>query len=460
MRVILIIFLFVQTSFAQVFDVETIKNSGVDENRINIVILSEGYQDSELNQFIIDATSFSNALFAETPYKEYENYFNVHAIKVPSNESGISHPGNAIDVNEPIIPIKSVDNYFEATFDHDLIHRVIDVNNTKVFNVLANNFPTYDIVLILINSPYRGGTAIGDLGAFTVHNSSWGVAIHEIGHAFAKLSDEYYSSGVNLTEGINMTQSSNPINVKWKNWLNQNGIGIYQHCCGGDSQNWYRPHQNCKMRFSNSPFCSVCIEGTIEKIHEVINPIESYSPTFISTIGFPSSITFNINSIDPIPNTLSIEWLINGNIVNDEDFSLVVVEDDLILGENQIQATVVDTTALVNVDNHASIHFNTVLWNLNTNTMGVQDALLNKLNLKLYPVPVQDILYFEFTERLNENYTTSIIDITGKKLVEKKFNNHSDQIPSIQFDNISAGVYFIKFRFDSGLRISKKIIKQ
>ena len=103
---------------AQTFEVQSIYNSGPDDKRINLVILSDGYQASELGAFITDANSFTNALFAESPYLEYKNYFNVYAIKVPSNQSGASHPGTATDVTEPVIPVAVVDNYFGSTFDY------------------------------------------------------------------------------------------------------------------------------------------------------------------------------------------------------------------------------------------------------------------------------------------------------------------------------------------------------
>src|SRR5690606_39421629 len=92
----------------RVCEVETIKMSGEDDKRINLIILSEGYQAYELTQFRIDAINFTNAMFNESPFKEYANYFNVHIIKVPSNQSGADHPGTASDVTEPASPIRNV----------------------------------------------------------------------------------------------------------------------------------------------------------------------------------------------------------------------------------------------------------------------------------------------------------------------------------------------------------------
>jgi len=73
---------------AQVFDVDTIQYMGSDDKRINIVFLGDGYQVSELDKYNQDVINTVNDLFAETPFQQYRNYFNVFAINVPSLESG------------------------------------------------------------------------------------------------------------------------------------------------------------------------------------------------------------------------------------------------------------------------------------------------------------------------------------------------------------------------------------
>ena len=63
-----------QFSYAQVFDIDTLWFSGQTNSRINLVIMGDGYQSSEFSQFVSDANNFTNALFLETPYKEYKNF--------------------------------------------------------------------------------------------------------------------------------------------------------------------------------------------------------------------------------------------------------------------------------------------------------------------------------------------------------------------------------------------------
>ena len=161
-----------------------------------------------------------------------------------------------------------------------------------------------------MNTPYYGGSG-GSVATATTNPASSDVAVHEIGHSFVGLADEYWAGDIYAREALNLTQETSPSLVRWKNWLENEGIGIYQHCCEGASASWYRPHENCKMRYLNVPFCPVCTEGTIERIHTLTNPIISYSPTDLSIATKSAFTYFRIELIEPIPNTLKKTWLLN-----------------------------------------------------------------------------------------------------------------------------------------------------
>ena len=446
---------------AQVFEVVPIEVSGPIDDRINIVILSEGFEDIPISLdqfFILSAQSFAYDLFEESPFKEYKNYFNVYAIKVPSNETGVSHPGTATDVAEPAHPVSNVDNYFESSFDGYGIHRIVVANNSKIQSVLASNFPNYDIALVLAFSNYYGARGGGDYAIFTT-NAGNDVAIHEIGHSFSYLRDEYYAGDNFAGESINMTQETDPDLVKWSSWMNQNDIGIYQHCCGGNSANWYRPSQNCKMRASSNSFCSVCIEATIERIYSLVPSIESYSPENTGTLGISDTINFTISTIDPIPNTLQIEWTLNGSVIESGTHSVEINQDDLIAGNNQLQVTVEDTTDLLKTDSEDDIHLSTVLWNIDPSTLSIDEISTEDFKINIFPNPTQDVLHFNVIREINNDYDVIISDTSGKELINKRINdtNKSSQIP---LGTLASGVYFINFKFENGLEISKKIIKK
>lgn len=443
---------------SQVFDVDTLLWSGLPENRINLVILGDGYQLDELQNYIVDSQTFIDDLFSETPYKEYKAYFNVVAINVPSNESGASHPGDATDVDEPVHPVSVVDNYFGSTFDSYDIHRLLVPTNTfAITDVLASNFPSFDQVFLLVNSPYYGGSG-GRYPVASQHETASEIAIHELGHSFVNLNDEYYAGNSFARESLNMTKVTDPNAVKWKNWMDVDGIGIYQHCCDGNSASWYRPHQNCKMRRLGPGFCAVCTEGTIERIHSLISVIESYEPNNSDVIDMSSSIPFTIDVVEPSPNTLNIEWNLNGSVYGVDSTSILLKQDDLLTGKNQLQVTVVDTTALVKIDNFESIHLSSILWTIDALSTSVTEVLTSKLRIKIFPNPIDEILNFSLTNEVKEDYQLSILNAQGQLVMMKNYNS-TDQYNHIRIGHLESGIYFANFSFESGISISRKLVK-
>ena len=374
---------------AQVFEVDTIHYTGDITKRINLVILSDGYQQNELPKFVTDAESFSTAFFAESPYKEYKDYFNVFIIKVPSKESGASHPGTATDVTEPDHPVKHVDNYFGSTFDYYNIHRLlVPTKGAAISNVLATNFPAYDQVLILTNSPYYGGSG-GAYATASLHSSANEIAIHEIGHSLVRLKDEYYAGDGYASEGINMTQETNPSAVRWANWNNSNGVGVHQHCCSGNSASWYRPHQNCKMRYLGHPFCSVCIEGSIERIHTLVSPVDGHTPNNTPLVADFSPTRLELELIKPSPNTLKVDWTLNGSPLTGSVDFVSVSANTINKGTNTVTAVVQDATQLLRVNGHETNHAYSVSWTIE-NTVSGTSANLSALAISdgtLSPAP-------------------------------------------------------------------------
>ncbi len=446
-----------QFLLSQTFDVLTLKNSGDDDRRINLVILGDGYQEDEMLQFETDATNFMNDMFSQEPFSNYENYFNVHIIKVPSNESGATHPGTATDEPIPTVPTITVDNYFGTAYDSYDIHRLLYTENTAlVSTVLANNFPLYDQAIILVNSPYYGGSG----GPFPV--SSTGVdageiAIHELGHSFVDLKDEYYPIEILVEEGINMTQETDPTLVRWKNWVGINNVGVYPHATSGTASTWNRPHQSCKMRYLGYDFCSVCKEGIIERIHDLISPIDSYAPTeaTITELSFP--LSFQINTIQTLPtNTIVNTWTLNGSDFATNEVTVNIEESDLATGTNNLTVVAHDATTLIDVDNHETIHVATVTWTID-NTLGVQAVTANDFSLTLFPNPANTLVNINLENALNESVVVEIISLDGKKI--KSAQLYNQQNTTIDISTLSEGIYITNFYTNDVLIASKKLIK-
>lgn len=251
--------------------------SGPSETCVDIVVLPEGYSANEMGRFVEDVIAFSKTLFQFSPYDKYANKFNIRGVLAPSQESGSDIPADTIWT-------KTLMNTSFYTFDSERYCMTYD--NKSVRN-LASNAP-YDQVYILVNSTKYGGGAIYNYYSVSVNSnrSAAKIFIHEFGHGFAGLGDEYYNAEVaysdfyplhiepwepNLTTMIDFDR-------KWKFLLNdsipvptpmteeyRHSTGVFE---GGGyaAQGVYRPGYDCLMNtFKVDRFCAAC-EEAIEKM--------------------------------------------------------------------------------------------------------------------------------------------------------------------------------------------------
>jgi hypothetical protein len=352
-------------SSAQKFDIDTLQYFGPTKEYINLVILGDGYTAEQLGQYSRNARTFTNYLFSQAPYNAYKNYFNVFAIQVISAESGVKHPKTAPDC-DPWVPESNPRNFFGTTFDYGAMHRlVVPTNHNKMGSVLNAHIPDYDQVLLLANTPYYGGSG-GTYATATLDSRSNEIALHEMGHSFAGLADEYWAGPSFAMEKPNLTRESDSTRVKWKNWLAPKAsIGIFPH---PDPQ-WYKPTDKaCKMEFLDKQYCAVCTETIIERIHTLLRPIRSLSPdpaeAILTTPGSPSFFV-SLKNILTSPNTLKSSWQLNGAPVPGNRDSVEIVPGKLQEGLNNLSVSVIDTTLLTRSDTHAIDHLYTVSWTLN-----------------------------------------------------------------------------------------------
>jgi hypothetical protein len=360
----------ISISNAQIFPVTTIlNNGGNNSNRVKMVFLSEGYTSSELPNFISQVNTFKADMLSQTPYKEYKNFIDMYAIQVPSNQSGTDHPATASDESSSGgQPATIADTYFNSTFDYAGIHRlVVCTNYSAINNVLMNNFPSYNQAFLFVNSPYYGGSG-GTHATSTVNSFANEIAMHEIGHSFAGLMDEYFIS--TQPEAPNRTTDSNPFTNKWRNWVGINNIGIFNYGSSG-STNWFRPHQSCKMQYLGYPFCAVCTEATVHKIYQLVTPIDATTPA-ASAVNISGNTPFSAVIIKPEPNTLLIEWKLNGTTVASDTNAIQVLPSQLSGGTNTLTLYVTDKTLLSKKYLPAVGYVFSKTWNLTNTALPVE----------------------------------------------------------------------------------------
>jgi hypothetical protein len=199
--------------------------NGPSANRVDIVILGDGYTKSE--KFRADAKRMNDALFQTEPFKSRKKDFNVWLVEVISPDSGVDLPDKNVWKDSPLGVEYNV--FGSARYALTL--------NNKALRDAAGAAP-YDAICILVNETRYGGGGIYNLYATTYTNEQtasqqWQmeyVYVHEFGHSFAGLGDEYYSSSTGYTDfyapGVepwepNVTATRDATQLKWAHHMKQ-----------------------------------------------------------------------------------------------------------------------------------------------------------------------------------------------------------------------------------------------
>ncbi len=209
----------VRTVFYPEFKVKSLLHSGDPIEKVDILFLPDGYSRGEMKKFFKDARRMTDILFGTSPFAEYKTDFNVWAIEAPSHESGIDNPQKGV----------YRDNLLSCSFNSFGSDRYILTYDNKTVRKLAARAP-YDFVYILVNSSKYGGGGIFNLYATCVSDNEWSdyILVHEFGHLFAGLGDEYYTSDVAYSEFYptdvepwepNITALLDPDHLKWKSLI-------------------------------------------------------------------------------------------------------------------------------------------------------------------------------------------------------------------------------------------------
>jgi len=417
----------------QQFPVEAILENGSTDSRINLVFLGDGYTAGEMPKFLADVVKFAEKLWTHEPYQNYKNYFNVYAISTPSNESGGAPK-----------PSEMIDNYYGSSYFTSGIERLLyPTRMNRVHQVLFNNFPDYDQVIMLVNDSKYGGGG-GWLAAASTHPSGADIAIHEIGHSFSNLRDEYYAGDSFARESDNMTQNNNPETIRWKNWVNSFGIGVFQHCCGGQSNTWYKPNTDCMMERLNRDLCAVCRQTTVARIHTLVPPYEGFSPASSMVQMEGDTQSFSVDLILPAPNTLTTTWMLNGEILEQdftEHFELDVSTLDE--GNHLLTCAIFDDTPMIRIDQHANHHTYVIQWELfkESSTSSIEKVRTDHFKLKSYPNPATTELWVALQDQVPGTYDLSIIDMNGQQVHHARHPFLENAPIAIGVAHLSPGVY-------------------
>lgn len=247
-------------------------------NALDVVFLPEGYTHEEMIKFRNDCLRFADYLLKATPFNDYTDRINIRAVLAPSAESGTDVPGKG-EWRQTVMN----SNFY--TFG---LERYLTTMDVKSVRNLAANVP-YDQIVILVNSKVYGGGGIYNYYAITTtdHLRSDYVFIHELGHSFGGLGDEYFAADVTYEDYYNLEVEPWEPNLttlvnfenKWGDMIVpgtpvptppteefKNTIGVFEGG-GYTAKGVYRPFYDCTMKQAGyDSFCPVCIRAFRRKI--------------------------------------------------------------------------------------------------------------------------------------------------------------------------------------------------
>ncbi|WJY54266.1 M64 family metallopeptidase [Streptomyces chengbuensis] len=360
-------------------------DNGTTGDRLDIVVVGDGYTAGELDRFHADAKEMWAELAGVEPYTTYQGLFNVWTVDAVSNQSGVSG-----DPGPDVVRDTALGSYFWC----DDIERLLCVDQSKVDGYVAKA-PEADLVVVLANSAKYGGAGYnepsGTLGYEGISTASAGneksgqVAIHETGHSLGKLADEYFypdypgfeeytgpepaDSNVSvLTAGDMAAQRA-----KWHRWLGEESpdggaVGTYE---GGGYfvKGLYRPTDDSLMRSLDKPFNLPGVESMIAGFHRHARLVTAVTPTE-RLLRLRDTARVSLPRItDPDGRRLTVRWYLDGRELKSlagrtrvrvSDLALFLLD----LRTHKLSVTVENRTRAVRDPEIAEQMTSTVGWNV------------------------------------------------------------------------------------------------
>lgn len=333
--------------------------SGSPANRLDLLLLGDGYRAEDAPLFAAKAGQVADQFFGISPYADYRSHANVALVATVSAEAGADHP--AYDPScpsgsppsccaDPIMEVdpragQIVDTALDASFCNFNIHRFLAVNVAKTLAAAAA-YPDWDEIIVLVNDLTYGGSG-GTVSTISANANAVQVVRHELGHSFSRLADEYetpfpgYPECSDITFPAcqrNVTDQTSPSLIKWAPWIGpnvplptpetsefQSVVGLFE---GARFRpiGMYRPRLDCLMRALGQPFCEVCRQSFVLMLYDGgwgeplfgIDPIEPGSetpPPGPVAASFPGRVDFTNALLAPVRGSLSSSWSVDGHPV-------------------------------------------------------------------------------------------------------------------------------------------------
>ena len=322
---------------------------GTSANRIDLVVVGDGYQAGELPGYASQVDGLATYFFNKEPYQSYQSAFLIHRVDVVSVDSGIDNDPTPGVMKDTAMDMGLACNGSWPCIDH-----------AKAY-MYAHNAPAVDLVLAIGNS-----SAVSGYGWFSgiaatagTGTSHYELVQHELGHSLGRLGDEYdYGDGATYTgpevAPANVSIRTEPemaaAGVKWFQWLGENDPAFDGLVSSFEGAYTYqfgvrRPTANSLMRTFFRPFNSPSAENIVIRIYAFVDPIDDSSST---ATPYDGTETLYVTPLSRLGPPMAIQWYLDGApIAGATGPTLDLSTVSLPTCESTISVKVTDTTPMV-----------------------------------------------------------------------------------------------------------------
>jgi len=329
--------------------------TGPSANRVDIIFMGDGYTSAQIGTtYTSQILDFADYLFDGSaltqPFGRYRSLFNIYAIEVVSKQSGADHPAKNI----------VRDTALDASYRYDgATDRLLYLNEAVARDIEQETLNGTGIgaemrFVIVNDSTYGGGG--GYYGVFAGGNASaQEIALHEIGHSFAGLADEYSSGNAGTYTGPEPSRpnvTTDADGTKWAKWIgySQPDIGVIGAYEGAYQYNTgiYRPSDNSKMRSLGRPFDAVAREQFVRHFYDFVDPLDGHTDNSTTKLN-PTSLSVDV--IDP--SIIQVDWTVDDRTFAHRGETLSFDFDYFEFGTHSVSARAYDDTDWVRGDRSA-----------------------------------------------------------------------------------------------------------
>ncbi|TDJ73247.1 MAG: hypothetical protein E2O39_05685 [Planctomycetota bacterium] len=278
-----------------------IVDNGPSANRVDVALMGDGYTLEHQKAFDKLADDVPPLFERQATFREYFPYFNFRRFNLVSKDAMVDGFGREEDT--------ALNGHTRKTIQG---HVAVDARLVRKMLALA---PAHDGVAIVYVRAGILGT--GGSGFATIGGTSSKITIHEWGHAFARLADEYSKKTHDrggVRNRVNVSGTDDPTKAAWAHWIAAKvpGIGMYQGASGQVRGAWKPTSGGCVMD-SGEFFCKPCQEAIVLRIYSFVDPIDEALPRpharrDPASLTVTKSIDFRITVMTPEKHRLQVAW--------------------------------------------------------------------------------------------------------------------------------------------------------